>query len=511
MSGARSASGATRERSARDVRQELSRSQAAKARPDKPSVKRTVRGKRRRVIFRVIRVLFVMLCFALGTFLLTSLITGNTGRIRSSLQGLITPGMPKLVIRDTLREYKIAPLNQKDTRELRNFLNIYYEDNQGIVALNSESAVGGGTQSQSPLQKQLTKMGYTPKSLNVTESLSQMVSFPDPPDEMEVLVFFQGEMNASASLSDINALNPDVDGLSYALVEATWASKSDWQTDRTGLYCFAINFDRPARFSISAEDIDPGELLIFYAEYLCPGQQVSVTSNLPLSLQFAPYGRRQMIALAPIDYDIHPGSYPTVLSVGGASQSFDITVKDKEFAIQYVSIDPKIVAETRTEETNKEFLDKVTPMLTEQLPELRWLGKAALPVPESKVLTLFGSRRYVNDDVNSYRHTGLDLEAPVGTEVKAVNNGKVLFAEYLAYTGNTILIEHGLGLKSWYYHLNELLVRPGDTVLREDVIGLSGQTGFAAQPHLHLTMSVGDKYINPVTAFNQPLFKEPLP
>jgi murein DD-endopeptidase MepM/ murein hydrolase activator NlpD len=328
---------------------------------------------------------------------------------------------------------------------------------------------------------------------------------------VEVNFLFHGEMISSGSLAEINAFNPDRDGRCYALVEAIWESKSEWQKERSGLYCFAIDFDRPAIFSVNVEDIDPGELLVFYAEYLSPGDTVTVKSALPLNLRFAPYGRRQMIALAPVDYDIHPGSYPTILSVGNTSQSFDITVKDKEFAVQYVSIDPRVVAETRTEETNKEFKDRIYPILTEQLPELRWMGKAALSVPESKVLTLFGSRRYVNDDVNSYRHTGLDLEAPTGTKVKAANNGKVLFADYLAYTGNTILIEHGLGLKSWYYHLDELLVEPGDTVLRDDVIGLSGQTGFAAEPHLHLTMSVGDKYINPVTAINQPLFKEPLP
>ena len=467
--------------------------------------------KRRQVISRVIRLVFVMFGAALLTFILTSLLTGNTGRIRGLYQGAFTPAMPKLIVRDSAHEYKINPLNQKDSGELRSFLISYTGNNQGASNSSPDSATVSGAQNQSPLQKLLGKIGYSPKTLTVRQSLSQAISFQNAPDKVEVSFFFQGELIVSDTLEDINTFDPDKDGMCYALIEAMWKSKSEWQKDRSGLYCLGIAFDRPAVFSINIEDIDPGELLIFYAEYLTPGESVTVKSALPLNLQFAPFGRRQMIALAPIDYDIHPGSYPTVLSVGETSQSFDITVKDKEFAVQYVSIDPKVVAETRTEATNKEFQDKIYPILTEKLPELLWLGKAALPVPESKVLTLFGSRRYVNDDVNSYRHTGLDLEAPTRTNVKAVNNGKVLFAEYLAYTGNTILIEHGLGLKSWYYHLDELSVAPGDIVLRDDVIGLSGQTGFAAEPHLHLTLSVGDKYINPVTAINQPLFKEPLP
>jgi murein DD-endopeptidase MepM/ murein hydrolase activator NlpD len=232
---------------------------------------------------------------------------------------------------------------------------------------------------------------------------------------------------------------------------------------------------------------------------------------LPLNLQFAAYGAKQMIALAPLSYDLRPGLYSTTLTVGEQSQTFDITVKDKEFAVQNVTMDPQIAADTRNEASNAEFLEKVSPILSEQLPALLWEGKAALPVPEGQVLTLFGARRYINDDANSYRHTGLDLACPLGTEVKAVNAGKVLFSEYLTYTGNTVIIEHGLGLKSWYYHLDELAAVAGDTVAKGDVIGWAGATGFAAEPHLHLNLSVNATYINPVTAINEDLFVPPLP
>ena len=452
-----------------------------------------------------------MACLFIGTFLLTAIVSGNMARVTQFAQGILTPSMPKLVIRDDRHEYKVSTLNRKNTRETKAFLGTSYEENQGILALNSEGSSVAAPQNQYPFQRHLSKISYAPQTLTITQSLSQKIAFSTPPSRMDTYAFYHDDVFLSNSLDDINAFLPDYDGLCYVLVDAEWDADRAWQMTRSGLYCFAIHYDRPAVFSINMVDVDPGELLVFYAEYLTVGESVAVQSNLPLSLQFSPYGRRQMIALAPISYDIRPGVYATTLSVGGANQSFDITVKDKEFAVQYVSMDPQIVAETRTEETNKEFQDKVNPILAEQTPELLWQGRAALPVPESRVLTLFGSRRYVNDDVNSYRHTGLDLEAPAGTEVRSVNHGKVLFAEYLAYTGNTILIEHGLGLKSWYYHLDELLVAPGDTVGKDEVIGYSGQTGFAAEPHLHLTLSVGSVYINPVTAINQPLFREPLP
>lgn len=477
-----------------------------------PKKKRLSRKGRRRLAARILLLILIMCGLFLITYVFSALVTGRIGVIGRITDGLFSSGAPKLTIQDAKHEYKISPLNQNNAQEFRNFLNVYtvYEENPGIFVLNTENSSVADLQNQTPFQRELSKNGYSPQTLAVSQFINRKISFPSQPDLIESYLFFADDFYYSDSLEEVNTFMPDKDGVCYVLISAAWEADRSGRKARSGLYCFAIAFDRPAIFTINAEDVDPGELLVFYAEYLVPGEPVTVQSNLPLNLQFSPYGRTQMIALAPISYDIRPGTYSTTLTAGSESKTFDITIKDKEFAVQYVTIDPQIVAETRTEETNKEFQDRVNPILLEQLPELQWRGRAALPVPESKVLTLFGSRRYINDDVNSYRHSGLDLQAPIGTEVRAINDGKVLFADYLAYTGYTILIEHGLGLKSWYYHMDELLVAPGDAVVKDEVIGLSGDTGFAAEPHLHLTLSVGDTYINPVTAINQPLFMEPV-
>ncbi len=477
--------------------------------PRRQKLKRRAGSRGRRRLAKYFRLLILMFSLFLCTFILSSLLSGNAHRLGQVFRNIATPGVPKLTIQDAQYLHKVSPLSRKSAQALCDHLSTNCQENQGIVALNTVSSAG--LQNQSSIQKFLSKINYNPETLQIKQALSQKVEFATPPSSMNVLMFFNDQTITAESLESINRFSPESDGTCYVVVEAVWKAAKSWQQDRSGVYCFAIKFDRPAVFSLNTESIDPGELLVFYAEYLCPGEAVAVQSNLPLNLQFASYGSKQMISLAPISYDIRPGVYSTTLTAGETSQTFDITVKDKEFAVQYVTMDPQVLAETRTEETNKEFQEKITPILSEQLPQLLWQGKASLPVPEGKVLTLFGSRRYVNDDANSYRHSGLDLAAPIGTEVKAVNDGKVLFAEFLAYTGNTIIIEHGLGLKSWYYHMDELSVNVGDTVKKDDVIGRSGQTGFAAEPHLHLNLSVGDTYINPVTAFNSPLFADPLP
>lgn len=99
--------------------------------------------------------------------------------------------------------------------------------------------------------------------------------------------------------------------------------------------------------------------------------------------------------------------------------------------------------------------------------------------------------RYVNDALTSYRHSGTDYAVPKGTPVKAPNNGRVNLSMFLTLTGNTVVIDHGLGLFSVYFHMDSLNVEKGQMVVKGDSIGTVGSTGFSTGPHLHYTTSIG--------------------
>ncbi len=95
-------------------------------------------------------------------------------------------------------------------------------------------------------------------------------------------------------------------------------------------------------------------------------------------------------------------------------------------------------------------------------------------------------------------HKGTDFRAAVGTEVKALNTGVVKIARTYTVYGNTIIIDHGLGVQTLYMHLSELKVKEGDTVNVGDVIGLSGKTGYAEGAHLHVSVKVKGLSIDPM-------------
>jgi murein DD-endopeptidase MepM/ murein hydrolase activator NlpD len=109
-------------------------------------------------------------------------------------------------------------------------------------------------------------------------------------------------------------------------------------------------------------------------------------------------------------------------------------------------------------------------------------------------------RTYLYDGkaVAKSTHLGVDLASTERAPIEAANSGVVLFTGYLGIYGNTVIIDHGLGLTSLYGHLSEISVREGQEVKKGDPLGLSGSTGFAGGDHLHFSILVGGRFVNPI-------------
>jgi murein DD-endopeptidase MepM/ murein hydrolase activator NlpD len=128
-------------------------------------------------------------------------------------------------------------------------------------------------------------------------------------------------------------------------------------------------------------------------------------------------------------------------------------------------------------------------------PDREWEGSFAPPV-DAEISDVFGVERVFNDTVQS-THQGLDFRVPSGTSVAAVNDGRVILAQPLFFEGNCVVIDHGQGLLTLYLHLSKFLVKEGDDVAKGQPIGLSGGTGRATGPHLHLAVRWQGVYLNP--------------
>ena len=126
-----------------------------------------------------------------------------------------------------------------------------------------------------------------------------------------------------------------------------------------------------------------------------------------------------------------------------------------------------------------------------------WAGPFIAPVSDP-ISDIFGTARVFNEQVQS-RHEGLDFAAPPGTDVHAINSGVVILARPMFFEGNCVVIDHGQGLLSLYLHLSSFKVKEGDRVQTGETVALSGGTGRATGPHLHLAIRWQGIYLSPAT------------
>ena len=145
--------------------------------------------------------------------------------------------------------------------------------------------------------------------------------------------------------------------------------------------------------------------------------------------------------------------------------------------------------------------EKIASFADQTAPSMLWRGQVFYAFKNTGVQSAFADHRtyvYKGKEVDRQVHLGFDLAEVSNSPIRAANAGKVLFADELGIYGNTVIVDHGMGVQSLYAHLSSMDVKPGDTVAKEQQVGRSGMTGMAAGDHLHFTMLVDGQMVNPV-------------
>jgi len=175
-----------------------------------------------------------------------------------------------------------------------------------------------------------------------------------------------------------------------------------------------------------------------------------------------------------------------------------VSVKAARYPSVHVSVSKKFT-EPSAEQLKQISEDKAVKenLFSRVTPEREWSGEFRAPV-EARISDIFGTRRVFNGKVQSM-HQGLDYAVPAGTPIGALNRGTVLLARPLYFEGNCVVLDHGQGLLTLYLHMSEIKVKEGDQVERGQQLGLSGGTGRATGPHLHVAVRWQGVYLDPAT------------
>ncbi|HTN26234.1 MAG TPA: M23 family metallopeptidase, partial [Burkholderiales bacterium] len=148
---------------------------------------------------------------------------------------------------------------------------------------------------------------------------------------------------------------------------------------------------------------------------------------------------------------------------------------------------PKDVFVFVNKKLRKENEDKITAITRKASPAIQWKG-AFVQLSNSKVEANFADHRtylYNGEPIDTAYHLGYDLSVTKRYPVEAANSGTVAFAGDLGIYGNTVILDHGIGLFTLYGHLSQIDVKIGDTVQQRHILGRTGETGLAGGDHLH--------------------------
>jgi len=222
-------------------------------------------------------------------------------------------------------------------------------------------------------------------------------------------------------------------------------------------------------------------------------------------LSFFPYagGRAALVGL---DLETKPGIQPWRLAImthADPPQTVEgrLKILKRDFQVQRLTLPTKMVdLDPETERRAVAEADQLRTLYRTVTPERFWRGRFTRPVGGTEPGTGFGARRVINGHPKA-PHTGIDFGAAPGTPVVAVNDGRVALVADFFFPGRLVVIDHGLGLYTLYFHLQEAKVTDGERVSRGQPIGTVGATGRATGPHLHFGAHVGAARIDPATLF----------
>ena len=296
------------------------------------------------------------------------------------------------------------------------------------------------------------------------------------------------------------------DGLGQVTVDIV----ARWYEDSSRTFCGELDYSflsyvtAPAEFHLGSGTVDAGNFIAITAENVASPENISYSSTMASTYKPTFYKEGDYaVALLPIDAETATGLYTVTLSYGASTKELTIAVNNAGIKTSYVSIPAATVTSARSEASLSAF-EKAVAEITGKTSQTRsFSGHFAEPINGwFQLMRGFGRDIYVNDaTAPTYRNNGIDYNAGEGTEIIASNAGEVVYAGWLDYTGNIVVIDHGYGLKTWYYNLGSVTAAVGDTVERGTVIGTAGSTGFTGISGVHFAMSVGDRFVCPYDTF----------
>ena len=251
-------------------------------------------------------------------------------------------------------------------------------------------------------------------------------------------------------------------------------------------YSFRFTLQASAEVELSAERVEQGAIVGVRISGMTGDAQPAVETDLgSVQCVRAAEGWRAYI---PAAYNASAGAHEVHITVNGETTTYTLTVIPRDFGTVEVAAEAPAA-----EEANAQFRSVIWPLYEAPAAAKQWQGGFVPPAEDSMTLVGYGQVR-VTDGQQGSRSNSTKLYTIPGAPCRAAANGTVVFAGNLELTGNTVVIDHGCGLRSYLYGLQEISVSAGQTVEKGQAVGALGE-------ELTMDFKLGSKSVNPRLLF----------
>lgn len=351
---------------------------------------------------------------------------------------------------------------------------------------------------------------------NLYTSGESALSFSVEPSHYSLKVhhYDNGTLGYELPVTSLAGLHFTQDTLLSIEISAKWSQASNAQQYGEAHYRFLALYDVPAEVELiggknNALTVKAGGFVLLRALYTNANEALSVRANFRTdNLQFYYDARTgSSYAALPVARENASGDYELQVFSGDNTYTYTVTVKDgssdgflsaavsdEDYAAFYT---PEQLAAWEQTLADLRAASVGTPFLNADLAFAETLSNDVTLEYGSSVLI---GNQAAEDDAGLHTLEGTVIKAKKGTEAEAIQSGVCVFAGTLGAGGNTVILDHGCGIFTYYYSLDEIAVEVGDEVSRSHEVGTVGTSGYTQDqtPYLYFAMSIGDIYVNPI-------------
>ncbi len=345
---------------------------------------------------------------------------------------------------------------------------------------------------------------------NFTEDVIFSLTYDTEPDYFGIKVTdSSGDVIFDDQKSNLGSFTVDSEKTVYVEVTSKWYEDESRSFSGEASYVFGAQLSPAPAFRISADSVVRGGFLTVSGKNVA--DPASVTFSIDPSADFYTSGQFKLNffkdgdlvkAIIPIHTSLEAGEHRITFTASGAEQSALINITDPGYPDSGMDVTAEKADECLSEAAKTEFENMVADIVKTDSPEVLLDGYFLSGGEQytSWVIRSFGSRVLVNGgEKYSFINNGVDVQYGWAADVSALNKGKVVYTGETAFTGKIVVIEHGYGVRTWYWNLGDISVSVGDILEQGDTVGHAGSTGLTDMIYggVHLAMSAGGVFVNP--------------